>query len=308
MPLTRSPLAAPGRAVLLNVLILAAWCLPLQTHAQDPAPMPTVKLSPAARITPLDEEALSDNTLKLLRAMVGQLVFLSEEQVQGAARIVAGPPGRVLFGAGDRIYAADADFAEHTPPLREQRLRIFREAGPLKDPQTGAVLGQETLFLGNAVWVSGAGLMPDTDGADKAQLRVPASLDIVSSQREIMVGDRVLVAQTEPPDTIRPHWPSQPVSARVVRLYGMGQQEATQHQIITINKGRLDGIETGHLLNIMLRQAKIRDKKNPPGESLQLPPQRNGTALVFSTFERFAYALITESQEGVREGDVLTGP
>lgn len=308
MLLTRSPLANAGRAALLNALALAALCLTLPTRAQDPPPIPTVKLSPTARITPLDEESLSDSTLKLLRAMVGQLLFLSDAQVQGAARIIAGPQGRVLFGTGDRIYAAGKDFTEQTAPPREQRLRIFREAGPLKDPQTGAVLGHETLFLGNAVWVSGAGLLPDTEGADKAQGRVPASLDIVSNQREIMVGDRVLVAQIEPPDAIRPHRPSQPVSALVLRLYGMGQQQASQHQIITINKGRQDGIETGHVLNIVARQPKIQDKKDSPGDSWQLPPQRNGTALVFSSFERISYALITESQEGVREGDVLAGP
>ena len=308
MLLTRSPLANAGRAALLNALALAALCLTLPTRAQDPAPIPTVKLSPTARITPLDEESLSDSTLKLLRAMVGQLLFLSDAQVQGAARIIAGPQGRVLFGTGDRIYAAGTDFTEQTAPPREQRLRIFREAGPLKDPQTGAVLGHETLFLGNAVWVNGAGLLPDTEGADKAQGRVPASLDIVSNQREIMVGDRVLVAQIEPPDAIRPHRPSQPVSALVLRLYGMGQQQASQHQIITINKGRQDGIETGHVLNIVARQPKIQDKKDSPGDSWQLPPQRNGTALVFSSFERISYALITESQEGVREGDVLAGP
>ncbi len=308
MLLTRSPLANAGRAALLNALALAALCLTLPTRAQDQAPIPTVKLSPTARITPLDEESLSDSTLKLLRAMVGQLLFLSDAQVQGAARIIAGPQGRVLFGTGDRIYAAGTDFTEQTAPPREQRLRIFREAGPLKDPQTGAVLGHETLFLGNAVWVNGAGLLPDTEGADKAQGRVPASLDIVSNQREIMVGDRVLVAQIEPPDAIRPHRPSQPVSALVLRLYGMGQQQASQHQIITINKGRQDGIETGHVLNIVARQPKIQDKKVSPGDSWQLPPQRNGTALVFSSFERISYALITESQEGVREGDVLAGP
>ncbi len=308
MLLTRSPLANAGRAALLNALALAALCLTLPTRAQDQAPIPTVKLSPTARITPLDEESLSDSTLKLLRAMVGQLLFLSDAQVQGAARIIAGPQGRVLFGTGDRIYAAGTDFTEQTAPPREQRLRIFREAGPLKDPQTGAVLGHETLFLGNAVWVNGAGLLPDTEGADKAQGRVPASLDIVSNQREIMVGDRVLVAQIEPPDAIRPHRPSQPVSALVLRLYGMGQQQASQHQIITINKGRQDGIETGHVLNIVARQPKIQDKKDSPGDSWQLPPQRNGTALVFSSFERISYALITESQEGVREGDVLAGP
>lgn len=308
MLLTRSPLANAGRAALVNALALAALCLPLPIRAQDPAPIPTVKLSPTARITPLDEESLSDSTIKLVRAMVGQLLFLSDAQVQGAARIIAGPQGRVLFGTGDRIYAAGTDLSEPSAPLREQRLRLFREAGPLKDPRTGTVLGHEALFLGNAVWVSGAGLLPDTEGADKAQGRVPASLDIVSSQREIMVGDRVLVAQTEPPEAIRPHRPNQPVSARVVRLYGMGQQQASQHQIITINKGRQDGIETGHLLTILARQPKIQDMKDSSGESWELPRQRNGTALVFSSFEHISYALITESQEGVREGDVLAGP
>lgn len=308
MLLTRSPLARAGRAGLLRALALATCHLPLPAHTQDPADMPTVKRSPAARITPLDEDALSDNTVQLLRAMVGHLLFLSDEQVQGAARIVAGPPGRVLFGTGDRIYAAGTDLATPTAAQGEQRLRIFRVAGPLKDPQTGAVLGQETLFLGNAVWAGAAGMLPDTGDADKAQPQVPASLDIVSSQREIMAGDRVLVTQIEPPEAIRPHRPTQAVSARVVRLHGTEQQQAAQHQIVAINKGKQDGIETGHLLTILSRPAKTPDKKDPPGEGGQLPPQRNGTALIFSTAARFSYALITESKEGVREGDALTGP
>jgi len=308
MLLTRSPLANAGRAGLLNVLALAALCLPLPTRAQDPAPISTIKLSPAVRITPLEEEALSDSTLKLLHAMVGQPMALSKGQVQGAARIIAGPKDRVVFGAGDRIHVAGTDFVGQAPPQRDQRLRIFRDAGPLKDPETGAVLGQETQFLGNAIWVSASDLRPDTAGAENSSVRVPASLDIVSSQQEIKVGDRVLMAQLEPPETIRPHRPTQAVNARVLRLYGLDQKQASQNQIIAINKGRSDGIETGHLLSIVSRPTTVRDVGDPLGEAWLLPLERRGTVLVFLTSERFSYALISESLEGVQVGDFLAGP
>jgi len=301
-------LADTGRAALLTALALAGLCLPLGNFAQVPAPLPTVKLSPVARITLLEEEGLSESTRKFLRAIVGQPMALSEDQIQGAARIIAGPPGRVVFGTGDRIYATGTDFAGQAQPRRGQRMRIFREAGPLKDPQTGAVLGQETHYLGHAIWVSGGGLQPDTAGAENSNVRVLASLDIMSSHQEIMVGDRVLMAQMEPPEAIRPHRPTQAVSARVLHLDSLGQQQASQNQIIAINKGRNDGIEIGHMLSIVSRPAKIRDAGDPLREGWLLPPERAGTVLVFLTFERFSYALIWESLDGVRVGDVLAGP
>ena len=58
----------------------------------------------------------------------------------------------------------------------------------------------------------------------------------------------------------------------------------------------------------MSRPAKIRDAGDPLREGWLLPPERAGTVLVFLTFERFSYALIWESLDGVRVGDVLAGP
>ena len=139
-------------------------------------------------------------------------------------------------------------------------------------------------------------------------MRVAATLDIVASEQEIMVGDRVLMTQIAPPEPIRPRWPSQAIQARVMGLYGTGQLEASQNQIISINQGRSHGVEVGHLLNILSRPATARDKTDPLKESWQLPQKRTGTALVFLTYERMAYALLTEVQEGVRVGDALAGP
>ena len=293
-------LAAPG------------LCLPLLATAQVPKKdgidIPTVKISPAARMTPLDEAPLSDKALKLLQAMVRQPLVLSDAQVSESARIIAGSDKRVMFGAGDRVYAVGADYPGQALPVRGQRLRIFRELRPLKDPQTTEILGYEAHLVGSASWVQSSGLAADKVNPELGTMRVAATLDIVSSEQEIMVGDRVLMTQIAPPEPIRPRLPSQAIQARVLGLYGTGQREASQNQIISINQGRSQGVEVGHLLTILSRPATARDKTDPLKESWQLPQKRTGTALVFLTYERMAYALLTEVTEGVRVGDALAGP
>jgi hypothetical protein len=151
-------------------------------------------------------------------------------------------------------------------------------------------------------------MVGDRENPQASTNRVAATLDIVASEQEIMVGDRVLMTQIAPPEPIRPHLPSQAIQARVLGLYGIGQQQASQNQIISINQGRSHGLEVGHLLTILSRPATARDTTDPLKESWQLPQERTGTALVFLTYERMAYALLTEVQEGVRVGDALAGP
>ena len=293
-------------------LAASTLCLPLLATAQVAqeavSDIPTVKISPVARITPLDEVPLSDKTLKLLQAMVRQPVVLSDAQVNESARIIAGSDKRVMFGAGDRVYAVGADYPGQALPVRGQRLRIFRELRPLKDPQTAEVLGYEAHIVGSASWVQSSGLAGNKENPEAGTMRVAATLDIVASEQEIMVGDHVLMTQIAPPEPIRPRPPSQAIQARVMGLYGTGQLEASQNQIISINQGRSHGVEVGHLLNILSRPATARDKTDPLKESWQLPQKRTGTALVFLTYERMAYALLTEVQEGVRVGDALAGP
>ena len=293
-------------------LAASSLCLSVLATAQiaqeDVLDIPTVKISPVIRTTPLDEAPLNDQTLKLLQAMVRQPVVLSDTQVNESARIIAGSDKRVMFGAGDRVYAVGADYPGPALPVRGQRLRIFRELRPLKDPQTSEVLGYEAHVLGSASWVQSSGLALDKLNPEAGAMRVAATLDIVASEQEIMVGDHVMMTQIAPPEPIRPRLPSQVIQARVMGLYGTGQLEASQNQIVSINQGRSHGVEAGHLLTILSRPANARDKSDPLKESWQLPQKRTGTALVFLTYERMAYALLTEVQEGVRIGDALAGP
>jgi hypothetical protein len=304
----------PGlRAIAVGCALAASGlCLPLLATAEvtqvDGLDIPTVKISPLARITPLDEAPLSDKAVKLLQAMVRHPLVLSDAQVHESARIIAGADKRVMFGAGDQVYAISAEYPGQALPVRGQRLRIFRELRPLKDPQTSEVLGYEAHIVGNASWVQNGGPALDTVNPEVSTMRVAATLDIVASEQEIMVGDHVLMTQIAPPDPIRPRLPSQVIQARVMGLYGTGQLEASQNQIVSINQGRSHGVEVGHVLNILSRPATARDKADPLKESWQMPQKRTGTALVFLSYERMAYALLTEVQEGVRVGDALAGP
>jgi hypothetical protein len=83
---------------------------------------------------------------------------------------------------------------------------------------------------------------------------------------------------------------------------------ASQNQVVAINLGKRDGIESGHVLAIQKDGARIVDKSDPTKPLMKLPDERNGLLMVFSTYERVSYALILEIIDGVRVGDRLINP
>ena len=99
------------------------------------------------------------------------------------------------------------------------------------------------------------------------------------------------------------------VDARVVSIYGsFSAAYAGQNQVVAINMGTEDGIEPGHVLSLMTRGERIRDKTNGGNTVVKLPSENNGTAMVFRTFDRVSYVLLLEIKGGVRVGDRLVNP
>ena len=83
---------------------------------------------------------------------------------------------------------------------------------------------------------------------------------------------------------------------------------AGQNQIVALNRGRVDGIERGHVLAIQRAGERIADRTDPQRAALQLPDETHGHLFVFRVFERVAYALILDAQTAVRPGDRFTQP
>ncbi|MDD2808376.1 LysM domain-containing protein [Rhodoferax sp.] len=273
--------------------------------------LPTVKVSPRTRVDNLASSALPTLQNKTIEPFLAEPVIVDELTLNSAPRIVAAQDSRVLLTRGDRAYARGAAGAELTddPQQRQKLYRVFRNATPLKDPLTAEVLGYEAQYVGKASLVRSETTQTSTGPDGKAVTEVvPATIDIIEAKEEMRVGDRLL---PEPPREFQnylPHAPAQPVDARIVSVYGSAVANASQNQVVTINRGKRDGMESGHVLAILQDGARLVDKTDATLPQIKLPDERNGLLMVFRTFERVSYALVLDITSGVKIGDHLVNP
>jgi hypothetical protein len=216
-------------------------------------------------------------------------LVMENGSMEGLARVVALSDGRVIAGAGDQMFT--------TPVTSTAKLwQIFRPATPLIDPTTKEVLGYEATLLGTAKLLKTAEL---------------SEFQIVSSKMEITTGSRVLPAPRADVPSYLPHAPDKAMSGKVIGIPG-GLRSGGANSVVTINLGKQDGIERGHVLVTELAGATIKDRdgraKNETIPSYQLPDSENGTIFVFRVFDRVSYALIMKAGRAVNLGDNVRTP
>jgi LysM repeat protein len=269
----------------------------------------TIKLSPRTRFDSLAGMALPTLNPSVIEPFLSEPIVVDADTLQKAPRIVAGNDNRVLLSRGDRAYArgnADTPLVEKPGPL--QSFRVFRNATPLKDPGTGEILGYEAQYLGKAQLQRGESTTVETGKEKDVITVVPASIDIIASREEIRAGDRLL---PEPPRQLvsyAPRAPSTQVEGRIISVYGNAVQFAAQNQVVAINKGTRDGIDSGHVLAILKNGETILDRTGERKETLKLPNERIGLLMVFRTFEKVSYALVLEISDTPKAGDFLVNP
>ena len=269
----------------------------------------TIKLSPRTRTQSLSGMALPTLNPSLIEPFLSEPIVVDETTLLSAPRIVAGNDERVLLARGDRAYArgsATVSLAEGPGPA--PTFRVFRNATPLTDPGTGEILGYEAQYLGKALMQRGESTSRTVDGGKETVSIVPATIDITVAKEEIRAGDRLL---PEPPRQLlsyTPRAPGRDFSGRIVSVYGNAVQFAAQNQVVAINKGLRDGIESGHVLAILKNGQTVVDKTGGTPETLKLPNERIGLLMVFRAFEKVSYALVLEIADAPRVGDLLVSP
>ncbi len=270
----------------------------------------TVKVSPRTRSQSLADDVIPTLRSQLIEPFLSEAIIVDDSGLTAAPRIVATQEGRVLLSRGDRAYArgpADRQIIENKGRLPDYR--VFRNATPLKDPVTGAVLGYEAQYVGKAKLVRGESTEQSTDKDGKPRTDiVPATIDIVGSKEEMRVGDRLLPEPERQMTSYMPRAPSGKVDARIVSIYGSSVANAAQNQVVVINRGSKDGMESGYVLAILKDGARLIDKTDAARPELKLPNERNGLVMVFRTFENLSYALILDITDGVKIGDRLVNP
>ncbi len=282
-----------------------------QAAAAGDAGIQTVRVSPRTRSQSLADEVIPTLRSQAIEPFLAEPLVVDETGFANAPRIVAAQEGRVLLSKGDRAYVRGP--AEQPVGLgnvkRLNDFRVFRNATPLKDPATGEILGYEAQYVGKVEVVKGESRIQTTNKEGKVSVEInPATIDIVISKEEMRVGDRLLPEPERVLTTYMPRAPATPIEARIISVYGSGVANAAQNQVVAISRGSRDGMESGHVLAILKNGEQLIDKTTDAKDTIKLPNERNGLAMVFRTFDRVSYALILDITDGVKVGDRLVNP
>ncbi|GAB1385001.1 LysM peptidoglycan-binding domain-containing protein [Melaminivora sp.] len=271
----------------------------------------TVRVSPRTRAASLVSTAVPTIQAHLIEPFLAEPMVVDAQELAQAPRIMAARDERVILASGDRAYArGPLSRPLELEPGVPREWRIFRNAIPMKDPITQAVLGYEAQFVGQATLVRGEAVeqVPDGKGGMRAEI-IPATVQIHRAQEEVRVGDRLLPVPERQFAHYLPRAPHQEVDAAVVSLYGSAAvRYAGQNAVIALNRGSDDGLQAGHVLRLLTRGRSLVDKTDEQRSTVRLPTEANGLAMVFRTFERVSYALVLQAEQPVVVGDRLVNP
>jgi hypothetical protein len=244
-----------------------------------------IKLEPQVRIEELPKE-IPAIPAQAIEPFLSQPLVIEPNEFLNAPRVVATQEDRVFTGAGDKIYAAGVD-----PSIRQWQ--VYRPGKPLVDPESGDTLGLEATFLGNARSLEAGEV---------------TTLTVTSFKQEIGRGDYLVAASRPDILSYMPHAPMQDINGRVLALYG-GVGEGGRNSIISISRGKRDGVEMGHVLALYRAGATVSNRfEDDKQRSYVLPDERYGLIFIFRVFDRVAYGLVTSSSRPVMMSDFVRKP
>ncbi|HET8799774.1 MAG TPA: LysM peptidoglycan-binding domain-containing protein [Marinobacter sp.] len=242
-----------------------------------------VKLSPEVRSTPIDTP-IPAIPLDAISSFLTDTRIVTPEELSGAPYVLEGEDGRIITGAGDRVYARGQKPAE--------KVGIFRRTKEFVDPETGEFLGLEARSIG-------AGEVTAENGD-------VLTLQLTSSNQEIRIGDRLLTNVNRPIATsFVPSAPEQEVEGQMIAVDG-GVSQIGQFDVVAINRGTREGLESGNVLAVLKSGNLVRDPVT--SETIQLPSERAGLLMVFKVYDKMSYGLILQATRPLSVGDKVTNP
>jgi len=261
----------------------------------DGGDAPLLRLSPQVRSEGLERGAIDAIPASMIEPFLTQPLVIEKNTLSMAPRIAASEENHLYLGTGDRVYVR-GNVAGAT------EFQVFRPGGPLKDPQTGAVLAHEAAYVGTVKLVKVA-----APGVDVHTMTVSSSVS------EMGVGDRLVPL---PPPAMRnyvPHAPLSNIDARVMSIYA-GVSYAGQSQVVTVNRGSIDGLDVGSVLQLYHFGKTVADPEGKTGflgmkrAQMKLPDEQYGSLFIFRTFGHVSYGLIMQVTAPVEVGDVAKSP
>jgi hypothetical protein len=245
------------------------------------------KLSPRVREEPL-EEPIPTIPGDAIRAFLRGPRVVGADELEAAPYIVEFTEEHLVGGAGIPAYVKGlkADDVPHHS--------VLRKGDVYRDPESNEILGYEATYIGSA--------SVRTPGN-------PARINMDSSVREVLVGDRLLPQDENDllASAYYPHAAKTPIEGYIIAVTGAVMQIG-QYQIVTLSKGERDGVEAGHVFTIYQAGRKVRDPYGSANATVMLPEEEAGLLMVFKTYERVSYALVMKSIRSIHLLDKFRTP
>ena len=291
----------PGQVIVLDRD--AAGNPRLSILQSSPEDRGIIRLSPQIRAEAREGAAIPSIPPADIEPFMVRNRVVGAETFDDAPQIVKSVDARVTFATADSVYAVGIK------PEMGKVFQIFRKGRELRDPSITArpwykwrhnepdpqIIGYEATYLGDAKVL--------TDGD-------VAKIEIVSAKREIQVGDYLIPQPPSETMAYVPRAPEAKVDGLILTLPN-GISEAGKTDVVTINLGKRDGLEPGHVLAVYKPKetfANPRFKeptlnwipfwpKQPYAEpaTLDIPEERVALVFVFRVFEGISYGLVMNS-------------
>jgi hypothetical protein len=254
------------------------------------------RVVPRIRSQPL-EGAVTAIPYATVAAFMSKPTVLAKEQIREAPYVLSTRDMHVVMSDGDTLYARGFS----GPVELGTHYNVVRIGDALRDPDDNRLLGYDGIF-------TGAGHV--------TRVGDPATLIMTESARETLAGDKLFAGGVDVPLDFVPSAPKVKTIGRIISVSN-GVTIIGQYEVVVINRGAADGLAPGNVLAVYHAGDVIRDTVNQgflngmtrlAAPKVRLPDERNGTFMVFKTFEHISYGLIMEATDVIRVRDRVENP
>jgi LysM repeat protein len=254
------------------------------------------RAEPRVRSEPL-ESAVTAIPYETVAAFMSKPFVLATEQVKGAPYLFAARDTHVIMAAGNTVYARGFPQPAEVGAL----YNVVRVGDPLRDPDDNKIVGYDGLY---------------TASGHVTRTGDPTSLILTESSLEAEAGDKLFPGLVDVPLDFIPSAPKTKINGRIMAVRD-GVTMIGQYQVVVINRGARDGLAPGNVLAVYDKGEKVRDNQRTGfvnfttdmfSHKVRLPDERNGTFMVFKTFDRISYGLIMEATDIIRVADRVENP
>ncbi|WP_017444217.1 LysM peptidoglycan-binding domain-containing protein [Gayadomonas joobiniege] len=270
-----------------------------------------VKLSPGKRIEYKNYEAINTLPLHLIAPYLSHEIILYEADYRDAPMVMGGETNTKNKVQGDLIYGSGA----------LETLQMYGIYRPQKVYEMGGLLTGRTAH--ELILVGTARVIKRSDNDPE----YPAKLTVLSSRREIRLGDKLIPLTDDKslPARFSLRKPENKINANILAA-SSNVSHFSKLEVVIIDAGQQDGLQPGHVLAVQRQSPEVVMDEDTPQFSedagrfsryfnqfdlvreFDMPYEQIGSMVVFKVYQGLSYALIVDASTDLKVGDEITLP